>query len=98
PSIYSLSLHDALPILAYWIFNDACPPSPGCSLPRQPLPTERGGVRYATIWQYARSPRVKELTTRCAATYSTDGNCYAPSDSAHADRKSTRLNSSHLVT
>src|SRR2546423_1286165 len=76
--------HIGMRELTYWIFNDACPPSPGCSLPRQPPPTERGGLRYATIWQYARSPRVKELTARCAATYSTDGNCYAPGDSAHA--------------
>jgi Domain of unknown function (DUF1906) len=70
--------------LTYWIFNDACPPSPGCTLPRLTPAPSRGGVRHAAIWQFTRSPRVKELTARCKSTYSPDGNCYAPSDSAHA--------------
>jgi len=70
--------------LTYWIFNDACPPSPGCSLSKKPPDASRGGVPYASIWQFARSPRVKELTARCATTYARDGNCYAPADSAHA--------------
>jgi len=70
--------------LMYWIFNDACPPSPGCALPRPPPAPSRGHVPYAAIWQFTRTPRVKALTARCASTYSPDGDCYAPSDSAHA--------------
>ena len=70
--------------LTYWTFNEACPPSPGCALPHPPPAPSRGGVPYAAIWQFVRSPRVKESTARCAATYAHDGNCYAPSDSAHA--------------
>jgi hypothetical protein len=42
------------------------------------------GTRYATVWQFAQSPRRKEFSARCAGTYARDGNCYAPGDTAHA--------------
>jgi hypothetical protein len=42
-----------------------------------------GGFPEATVWQFAQSPRRKDRTARCAATYSSDGNCYAPADVAH---------------
>jgi hypothetical protein len=70
--------------LVYWIFNDVCPPAPGCAAPKNPPPVSAGGVPYAAIWQFAQSPRRKERTARCAATYAPDGNCYAPGDTAHA--------------
>jgi hypothetical protein len=70
--------------ITYWVFNDACPPSPGCSIPQHPPPVSTSGVPYAAIWQTVRSPRMKEFTARCAGTYHADGNCYAPSDAAHA--------------
>ncbi|HXN51437.1 MAG TPA: glycoside hydrolase domain-containing protein [Candidatus Acidoferrum sp.] len=69
--------------LAYWVFNDACPPSPGCVVPRNPQPASAGGIPYAAVWQFAQSPRRKEFTARCAATYHADGNCYVPGDTAH---------------
>jgi len=70
--------------LVYWVYNDACPPSPGCGAARIPPPISASGVPYAAVWQFSQSPRRKEFTARCAATYQTDGNCYAPGDTAHA--------------
>jgi hypothetical protein len=70
--------------LAYWVFNDACPPSPGCAVPKNPPPPSASGIPYAAVWQFAQSPRRKEFTASCAATYHVDGNCYVPGDSAHA--------------
>ena len=70
--------------VAYWVYNDACPPSPGCALRKNlPLPSS-SGVSYASVWQISQSPRRKEFTARCAATYDHDGNCYALGDAAHA--------------
>jgi Domain of unknown function (DUF1906) len=70
--------------LVYWVYNDVCPPAPGCGAPKNPPPVSAGGVPYAAIWQFVQSPRRKEYTARCAATYQPDGNCYAPGDTAHA--------------
>ncbi len=70
--------------LAYFIYNDACPPSPGCVVSHNPPPPSASGISHAAIWQFAQSPRRKEFTTHCAATYDRDGNCYAPGDTAHA--------------
>ena len=69
--------------LVFWIFNDACPPSPGCTFAETPGAPADGGYVGASVWQYAQSPRRKEFTSRCAATYASDGNCYAPGDMAH---------------
>ena len=69
--------------LVYWIFNDFCPPAPGCVSSKNPPPVSAGGISYAAIWQFAQSPRRKERTARCATTYARDGNCYAPGDTAH---------------
>jgi hypothetical protein len=69
-------------VLVYWVYNDTCPPAPGCGAPKNPPPVSASGVPYAAIWQFAQSPRRKEYTARCAATYHTDGNCYAPGDTA----------------
>jgi hypothetical protein len=72
-------LHDSLgEEMVYWIANDACPPSPGCSYPRQPPAPELSGARFAEVWQYAQSPRRSQFTSACAATYNKDQNCYAP--------------------
>jgi hypothetical protein len=69
--------------LAYWVYNDACPPSPGCAIPQTLPPPSTSGVPYAIVWQFAQSPRRKQFTARCAASYPADGNCYAPGDNAH---------------
>jgi hypothetical protein len=76
--------HRAKRDLAYFIYNDACPPSPGCVVPHNPPPPLASGISYAAVWQFAQSPRRKEFTAHCAATYNHDGNCYAPGDAAHA--------------
>ena len=68
----------------YFIFNDVCPPSPGCTYPQNPPSPAAGGIQYASVWQYAQSPRRVDRTARCAPGYHTDGNCYAPGDVAHA--------------
>jgi hypothetical protein len=69
--------------LIYWIYNDACLPSPGCSFPQDPPAPSKSGISYAAVWQFAQSPRRKEFTARCPAKYAPDGNCYAPGDTAH---------------
>jgi hypothetical protein len=69
--------------LILWVDNDACPPSPGCVFPQTPPAIAQSGFPEAAVWQYAQSPRRKELTAMCAATYAADGNCYPPGDSAH---------------
>jgi hypothetical protein len=68
---------------AFWAYNDFCPPSPGCTFPQDPPPPSSSGIGYAAVWQFAQSPRRKEFTSKCAATYHRDGNCYAPGDAAH---------------
>jgi len=70
--------------VVYWVYNDMCPPSPGCGVPQNPPPASGSGVPYAAVWQFAQSPRRKEFTSQCASTYHSDGNCYAPGDTAHA--------------
>ena len=70
--------------LVYWVYNDACPPSPGCVVPQNPPPPSKSGIPYATVWQFAQSPRRKEFTSRCSTTYHADGNCYAPGDTARS--------------
>lgn len=68
----------------FWAYNDACPPSPGCTFSQNPPPPSASGASYAAVWQFAQSPRRKEYTAHCPAKYSRDGNCYAPRDAAHA--------------
>jgi Domain of unknown function (DUF1906) len=62
--------------ITFWAYQDACPPSNGCTL--QPPPITSSGTPDIAAWQYAQSPRRKEITAACAKTYSPDGNCYAP--------------------
>jgi glycoside hydrolase-like protein len=63
--------------IAYWVANDACPPSPGCAVPaRVPRPTE-SGIRFADVWQFAQSPKRPQAAS-CPANYNADGNCYPP--------------------
>jgi len=67
--------------LVFWVFNDVCPPSPGCVFSNIP-PIAQSGFP-AEVWQFAQTPRRKERTANCAASYAPDGNCYAPEDTAH---------------
>lgn len=59
--------------ISYWVTNDACPPSPGCTT-KAPQPRE-SGVEFADIWQFAQSPKRKDVAAGCAG-YNGDGNCY----------------------
>ena len=66
----------------YFVYNDACPPSPGCAYPgTAPVPSG-SGVDYAQAWQYAQSPRRKEFAANCPPGYHPNGNCYGPGDAS----------------
>jgi hypothetical protein len=65
--------------IAFWVYQDACPPAPGCVVnPAQPPAPDLSGTLDADAWQFAQSPRRRSITQACAATYNRDGNCYAP--------------------
>lgn len=63
--------------LALWVWNDACPPAPGCVVPKKPLQPAASGIPQALVWQYAQSPR-SQFARQCGATYAADNYCYAP--------------------
>ena len=63
--------------IAFWAYQDACPPANGCTL--NPPPITSSGTPDIAAWQYAQSPRRPEITAACAKTYAKDNNCYAPS-------------------
>jgi hypothetical protein len=64
--------------ITYWVTNDACPPSPGCAFPGLVPTPSRSGLAFADVWQFAQSPKRRDLARRCPANYARDGNCYAP--------------------
>jgi Domain of unknown function (DUF1906) len=61
--------------VAMFVYQDACPPSNGCSV--VPPALGRSGTPDAVVWQYAQSPRRPENTAACGKTYAKDGSCYA---------------------
>ena len=64
--------------ITYWVSNDACPPSPGCIVPRKAPWASESGISFAEVWQYAQSPRRRDVASRCPKNYARDGNCYPP--------------------
>jgi len=64
--------------IAYWVTNDACPPSPGCAFPRHPPGPADSGTDFAEVWQYAQSPKRPEVASGCPKNYHPDGSCYVP--------------------
>lgn len=64
--------------VAFFVYNDACPPSPGCIFSAKKIASAQGGIPFANVWQIAQSPRRKNITARCRGTYAPDGNCYPP--------------------
>ena len=63
--------------IVFWAYQDACPPAPGCVVDAAKLPPPNAsGTLDLAAWQFAQSPRRKDITQACAATYSRDGNCY----------------------
>jgi hypothetical protein len=69
---------------AFFVYNDACPPSPGCTFMQNPPSPSSSGIPYSAAWQFAQSPRRKEFTADCPPGYHKDGNCYAPGDTKQA--------------
>ena len=77
-------IHERTAAKSFFVYNDACPPSPGCVYQKNPPPPSASGVAYASVWQFAQSPRRHEFTKNCSTTYNRDGNCYPPATSATA--------------
>ena len=63
--------------IVYFVTNDACPPSPGCTFPKQAPAPSASGLAFAELWQFAQSPRRPDFASGCH-TYSRDGECYPP--------------------
>jgi hypothetical protein len=63
--------------IKYWVVNDSCPPSPGCTVSRKDLSPQSSGIAFAEVWQFSQSPRT-DFARGCPANYNKDGNCYAP--------------------
>jgi hypothetical protein len=64
--------------IVFFVYNDVCPPSPGCSISKNTPPPSAGGVAFADVWQFAQSPRRHDFARGCPANYNPDGNCYPP--------------------
>jgi Domain of unknown function (DUF1906) len=60
--------------IAYWVTNDACPPSPGCTLASRPSP-KGSGIDFADVWQYVQSPQRRDVAASCTG-YDRNGSCY----------------------
>jgi Domain of unknown function (DUF1906) len=66
--------------IKYWVVNDSCPPSPGCTTSRKDLTPQSSGISFAEIWQFAQSPKRSDFASGCPANYNKDKNCYPPGD------------------
>lgn len=66
--------------VALWIANDACPPSPGCTVDAPPLRALHFSFDSAdlAVWQFAQSPQRMQFSAACPQNQTRDGNCYAP--------------------
>jgi hypothetical protein len=73
--------------IVYFVTNDACPPSPGCVFSRHAVNPAGSGINFADVWQFAQSPKRKDVAGACRG-YS-DGECYPaaidPSLRLHVD-------------
>lgn len=70
--------------MLFFVYNDVCPPSPGCANSSNPPPPSASGTAYADVWQFAQSPRRKDFARSCR-NYSHDANCFpSPGKSANA--------------
>ena len=76
--------HAANREIAFFVYDDACPPAPGCAQTAAPAPS-RSGVAFAAVWQFAQSPRRPKYTQACRATYAKDGNCYPAAGGVFVD-------------
>jgi Rv2525c-like, glycoside hydrolase-like domain len=63
--------------ITYFVTNDACPPSPGCAFPRHPPQPSESGTPFASLWQFAQSPKRRDVAAGCS-NYTPDHQCYPP--------------------
>jgi hypothetical protein len=63
--------------IVFFVYNDVCPPSPGCAYSKNPPSPSASGIAFAEVWQFAQSPRRHDFARSCPANYNSDGNCYA---------------------
>jgi len=61
--------------VVFWVANDMCGPSPGCSFPASPPSPWESGIKFADVWQYAQSPKREPFASACR-NYAEDNNCY----------------------
>lgn len=66
--------------IIYWVTNDVCPPSPGCTIPDSAITPAKSGIDFADVWQFAQSPRRKDFAAACQ-NYDR-GSCYPPGGAA----------------
>jgi hypothetical protein len=82
-------IHRRFPVAKLWVWNDQCPPAPGCTVPRKALDPSKNGFAPTFVWQYARSPLDPETASACRSTFAADQKCYAPglpqSEKTHID-------------
>ena len=64
--------------IIFWVVDDACPPAPGCAFPSAPPSPAESGISYADVWQFAQSPKRRDVSAGCPANHNPDGNCYPP--------------------
>jgi hypothetical protein len=64
--------------IVYFVSDDACPPSPGCAFPKRPPSSAASGISFAEVWQFAQSPKRRDVAAGCPANYDPDGSCYPP--------------------
>ena len=64
--------------IVFFVTDDACPPAPGCAFPKKPPHPAQSGISFAEAWQFAQSPRRKDVSAGCPAMHNADGNCYPP--------------------
>jgi hypothetical protein len=80
--------------IVYFVSDDACPPSPGCVFPKPPPDPADSGIRFADVWQFAQSPKRRDVAAGCPAGYHPDGNCYppgiSPQQALHVDVETAR--------
>ena len=74
--------HEGSRPLALWVANDACPPAPGCVLPKRPLAAASSGIPGCAGLAVRAIAAQRSLPSQCAATYAADNNCYAPESTA----------------
>jgi hypothetical protein len=67
--------------IKYWVANDTCPPSPGCTVSTNNLSPESSGISFAEAWQFSQSPKRPDFAGSCP-NYNQDKNCYPPGTDA----------------